>query len=924
MKALLHLWARLKRLKWIEIRRLVIFSSTFFLLSAALSLLDISVSALLLQSEGIVWLGADYLLAAFLWILAAWGACAVKKHRGYGAWRIAFAWIVLLFAIWEVRHWSPELAWHFMFAAKYGTLFLLNFIFLNLISRCIKLSMTSLKFIGICTFELLGVMFGSMLSWYVSAQNACMTALCGLTLSTCFFYGIGRLLSIKHEAFIQKTGGVQDVEDKGIIYVIGALSFGWMMARLLVEFLTYSYIFQENLPLMPTLGQLQFSFAFGSLLIFACFARTRFLYTMPLGLIMCAAAVGLIALGGAFHEAWMIFSGVVVFFISSYFYFDRYLSLLLRPFIPGKGFSIEKWRFLLVTPCAFILVGSLLLRVEQPVLSWVLLSDMGLLAFFFIVSGHLYGRQLMKMCALKMWREGPFLLAYPPLKQMLQQGLSKTSAAEAIYFLSIIDEGYIANYRSFLDQMLKHPAISVRLFVLKKLNKFSLTLKEKHLLSAMMKEDSCPEVKNMALSCLIRDALETNGSEAWHKYKEYFEDKKWVLGASCGFLYGRGVWMEKIIDTVLKLANSSVESSNLLALSIMMQHPKMEWVEAVDRLLYSTHPTVVKSAITVAGRLAAPVLLSRLLPMLDDVRWRDSVLETLNQYGKQAFPSIEKAIVGETVPVARQKILILFLGCLSSGEGKQILLRVFFQANRILRQVIIESLNDSGILWVFQDKKHILKKVIYQTVWEWHEIYGILGHLENLGRTSLLKIKDLFREALGEELQRTRRLLLAQISLYSLDVLAQRAISTLKENDLNAYAAAAGCLQDILPKKLYREVKDILLYPTQKNPPGKVKKMDEQSFLNYFLLTPPSWVNAWMKALALSGWRELNEKAGLNAVQEGLKATDWIVLEAAIAALGRLEKDRKKAANLVLCIPTRYLLKQNFEDLLEDKHVDYN
>ena len=924
MRILFHLWARLKRLQWDEIIRLSVLSTSVFLLSAMLCLLDVSVSSLLLQEDGVVLLGADYLLGAIIWLGAAFGARSVKRHQGFGAAKIIMIFLLFLGGVWFARQEYPLLSLHFMFAAKYSVAFIMNFVFWFLAARCIKISMTSLKYIGVCAFELLGILCGGVFSLFMSATLACYIALAGLIAVGILVYISSRLLSIKREVFVKKIGGVQDVEDTVIVDSILALSFFWMVGRLLIEYELYAHILETAMPPMETLGKIYALFAGISLLILGCFARIRFLYTMPLGLVACAASVGLTALGSVFEEGWMIFGGVVTFFVSSHFYISRYLSLLYRPFKPGKGKTIENIRLFLMIPCGFIFVGSLLLSVDATVLNWILLADMALLAVFFIVSGHLYGRQLMKMCALKIWRDGPFLLAYPPLKQMIQQGLSKTSAAEAIYFLSIVNEGYISDYRGLLDQMLKHPSVSVRLFVLKKLNKLSLTLKEKRLLSAVMKTDDCAEVQNKALACLIRDAIEVNSLAAWHQYKEYVDDPKWALGVCDGFLYERGVWMDKIVNMVLSLADSDKEKDNLIALNIMEQHPQDQWIEPVERLLCSTHTSVVKMAIVTAGKLSAPLLLNRLLPMLDDIRWRDCVLETLHQYGKQAFPAIEKMILSEIVPVSRQKMLILFLGCLPSGEGKQMLLRVFFQANRILRQVIVASLKDAGILWVYKGKKDILTDVISQTVSEWHEIYDMLLQTENLNRVELAKIKNLFVEALTEELQRTRLLLLEQIGLYALDPLAQQAVENLKQSDFNAYAAAVGCLQDILPKKIYQQMRDILLYPTAKQAPSNKQKMTEQMFLNYFVLMPPVWVSAWMKALALYGWHELDDKAGLEAVQEGLKSSEWIVLESALFALGRLEKNRKKSFELALSVPTRYLLKQNFETLLEDKNVGDN
>ena len=73
-----------------------------------------------------------------------------------------------------------------------------------------------------------------------------------------------------------------------------------------------------------------------------------------------------------------------------------------------------------------------------------------------------------------------------------------------------------------------------------------------------------------------------------------------------------------------------------------------------------------------------------------------------------------------------------------------------------------------------------------------------------------------------------------------------------------------------------------------------------------------------MKALAIFCWRLNGSASGLNAVRQSLKSHDWIVLETAIYTLGKLEKHHKNIEDMILSIPTQYLLKQNFQELLEE------
>ena len=906
MRKLLHLWARLKRLKWHEIGRLSVLCVTAFVCAGSVTGLDIGVTSLLLEARGIVGIGFNYLVVAILAILA--GSIALLWLGLYGCFqKTEDAFLV-----------------DAMFVIKYGTIFVMNVAFWTLVERYIKLTMSSLKFLGVFCFEIIGIGLSAWLTVQGVSSEIVQFAIVGLCASAILFKILGWLNTIPKETFIKKIGGVQDEAGKIVVDMVLAISFCWTFLYTLTEFQIYAYIEEVSANPVRILSYMHVIFAACMLVGLVLFIHTRFLHTMQVGLALCALATGICGIGCMFHMGSLIYTGAILFFVTSRFYISRYLSLLPRPLALGKGVRLKKLRWLIMRPCAFALLGSLLLTIERPVMVWILMAGMLVLVLLFVLSGHLYGRQLVKMCALRIWRGGPLMLSYPPLRQMISQGVSKPNAAEVIYFLNILEEGYMPEYRKVLIQMLHHSAIPVRLFALNKLKKFALTIKEKREISELMKKDPCEEVQNMALARLITDSLESYGYMTWSKYKEYLNDKRWLWGACMGFLSGRGAWIAEVVREVIKLANSKKEKDNLIALSIMQAHPRQDWTESIGRLLNKNEASIVKGALVAAGKLRSLAHLNRLLQMLDEMRWRDPVLETLNQYGKLAFPSMEKMILSETVPLDRQKELILFLGRLPSGEGKQILLRCLFGASRLLRPAITESLSDSEIVWVHKDRKKVLNKAIQQATDEWLEIEEMLIHAENLENEKLVNIKPLFQEAIQAELLRTRLLLLDQIVLYLNTPLATKAVAVLKGDDLNAYAGAVSCLQDMLHKKLYNRVRDVLLYPTFKKPPEQIVKMSVNVFLNRFILNPFNWTNAWLQALSLYGWRELDDEAGLIAVQEGLKAKDWSVLEAALTALGKLEKNKQKALEMALCVPTSYLLKHNFETLLEEKHVSHH
>ena len=69
MKTILHAWARLRRLKWNEIRNLGVLCCTAIMMAFSTTLLDISVTGLFLEKQGILGIGFNYLLASILLVL---------------------------------------------------------------------------------------------------------------------------------------------------------------------------------------------------------------------------------------------------------------------------------------------------------------------------------------------------------------------------------------------------------------------------------------------------------------------------------------------------------------------------------------------------------------------------------------------------------------------------------------------------------------------------------------------------------------------------------------------------------------------------------------------------------------------------------------------------------------------------------------
>ncbi len=916
MKFLYHILARLRRLKWHDIGILALTCATALVVSSFVALFDIYAVQQWLDQKGIVTIGFDYLLTGILGMLTACCACALTRQKGYGSSLYMLGMLFIFTGLVFSAAYLPLFSRELLFALKYNVFFLGQVCFWALASRVIPLAVRSLKFLGVLVFALLGCFLGGWIGASTHHELGIFIFV-GFCLVLGLFKAIGSLVKIPKETFTKKNGSMVVSSAKTAIHAVLLLNFCVIILRALIDFSVYQTIAQEGVDPVSVISMIWMLFAGMGLLITFVMLKVRFLRA-NLGVLMSLIlALSLVVLGSVLQENILIYCGASCFMVSEYFYMEKYFILWSKPFIVKQGIQLQRFRWLLIVPLGFIFIGALLLT--EPMLYIPLtLVILGMICIVLLgVVRHCYGRQLMRLCALRVWPQGPLVLTYSALNQMIDQGLSK-KPAEVIYFLRILQEGDSPVYRKRLMAALESSSISVRLFALKKLEKLSLTAPEQKIIHKLFQSDACEEVQNMALGLLIADGLESGNAKTWKKYKAYLTNKKYVFGACIGFLTGRGVWLHDVVQCVLTLSNSCKETDKINALTIMKMRPRPEWIEPITTLLNDEKHTIKKAALQAAGSLASPILLNRILSLLDKPRWRDVIWEVLDRYGKVAFPAFEKALTNEDVPLDRRREIVLFLGRLSSGEGVQILLRSLFVVNRILRPYIIDALTDSGIVWVHQDRKKLLRRAIQLNEQEWQQMKRLLDWIDHVNFPKLQKAISLLREAIQEEMARTRHIVLDLLELYSLHPLFRQAIETLKEDQWTAYPAAVGNLQDMLQKRLYQRVREILLYPQMQPEMVMDHKGDVAELLNTFLLNPPNWVTPWMKAVAIFCWRLHGGTGGLNAVRQSLKSHDWIVLETAIYTLGKLEKHRKNVEDMILSIPTHYLLKQNFQELLEE------
>ena len=574
-------------------------------------------------------------------------------------------------------------------------------------------------------------------------------------------------------------------------------------------------------------------------------------------------------------------------------------------------------RLLLAEPIGIILAAALIMTVNFEVLLGITAALGIVFIILFGLSRHIYSRQLMQMCYLRRWCRAPLMLCYRPLTQMLIQGVNDTNEAHSLSCISVLLQGHHPDIRKYLIQSLAHQNPKVRLFALEKLSELFWDKKTYIIIHDIFQTDSDLDVQNYALSLLIRYEAESNDKKACETYKVYLKNNALAEGACLGLLFTRYGYMDAV-KVVGEWCNSSHLSLNQKALKLMYQKPCPEWVPWIKTFLFHSSETITISALQAAGQLPYPVLLPGIFEALDNLKLREIALQVLHNYGERALPSIEKVITDTDCPLERRKVLIVFLGQQKNGVAKQVLLRVLFKVEPRLRIVIVRTIMAAHMIWVHKKRREIIWSSIQNDVKQWHEIQWYSEGISFADSDVQLVLNQL-KSAFQAEMNKIRQLILFQISLLNTHSLVQRSCQLLLSSDKSAYAGAVSCLQDLLPKKMYKIIQPVLLNQTSLSENKDLNADKTERMLTQIIMNQPKWVTPWLFVLALLGLMRLESQNLMSCIEKALKSSNWLILDTALWIVGKKVADRKKAQELMLSVPARYLVQHKFQEFLEGK-----
>ena len=879
-------------------RRLALLVAGAFLLGMTTTFLEVGTLGLFIQKNTFYALGVDFLIVALclVWV----GSVTVKLDRrhGYGGVPLTAFLTILLFALVKTVELFPNsvIPANILFVYKYLMPVVVAMAFWTIAGRFIVLKLNSLKYMGILSASLLGVCFGGLiLSGQKDAGKTLMWALFGFIGLTLIMKVLVWLLPQPSETFVRKTGGVQDISEQKMIDCILMLAFIYTASRALGDALLYRNLTAENVfDVLSKLWTYCGGLGFAAL---ALLSHTRFLYTTRWGLSVLCLGFFFLAEGSFLGLPWLLYTGYVTAWICGFLYWSPYLSLLPRPLTLGEGVRLRKLRQMLIEPLGFVLVGAFVLTLPKvslaPILAVFALILLGLMGISII----LYSRLLSHLCKMRVWCGGPLMLVSDKLIRRVQNGAQSDTVQDAVYFLRIMEIAHFPGFKNQLLKALHHPVADVRLFALDKLDAHGFYApKVIQAVRQVFQKDKESSVRARALAYLIRYEGDYNPHKVYAQYGSYLDDKELKAGAIMGFLQAGGEWALLAMDGLQKMVLSTRLKENLAALSIINKVPQKGLVRLVVPLLQSPYKEVVRAALLTAGRIGHTQTLSFVFQSLDSPELQEEALQALMMYGKTAFPPLEKMLFNPNVPLTRRHSLILFLGLLPSGEGKQVLLRSLYLPDLKARKEVFKAILASKIIWVSRARKRVLRSGILQDVNSWHLLNKYIAACQQVPVPALGDSFAFLRRAFEEMRQDLREVILDQLVLLKPNTLVQKAIDILRGAPSQRFISAAGILQDLLPSRLYASIASVLLSPVVASDEEKGTSMDAgeaRRFLEELIVAPSFPSNRWITAAALYGLQKVGNEDTQKVLEPALHCTSPVVLEAALELLEHLMPDKK-------------------------------
>ncbi|EIJ42453.1 hypothetical protein BegalDRAFT_1573 [Beggiatoa alba B18LD] len=564
--------------------------------------------------------------------------------------------------------------------------------------------------------------------------------------------------------------------------------------------------------------------------------------------------------------------------------------ILYQPFLSGERLYIQGLRESIVEPLAVGLAGVILLILNNffhlSGLQIVYINLFILLAW--IATAALlrkeYTSVLLSALAKHKLGRGALELHDGSSIAVLQKGLASSRATEVIYCLELLEE---IEHQSLIDTLIKlleHPAPSVRVHVLYKIEKHPIP-RALNMVKKCIQQESHSEVIGAGLRtlCALQEA------EAVEFVLPYLQhpDTEIKKGAMVGLLRSSG--LDGILaagETLNQLLSSANVEERKFSANVLGNIGITTFYRPLQTLLQDPDIEVRQQAIIATSKLKTVKLIPLLIDNLSHYELRNQVTQVLTQFGEQILPAVEEAFERNLLNNFSRVRLLRVCGRIGGLKIQTFLQKQTAFPAQDVRQQVFESLVNCGYRALGKEARQQTVNLIHQEV---ANMTALLASVRDIGDASedALLIRALQQE-IKTGLMQTFSLLSFLYPRRTIQrVKAELLLSLPKAFLQERRAYALEALDNLLPQDLkglifpfLDDVPPIAQLQRLQNQFPQTALSREQRLL-MLLTRPTDKGSTWTRACVLFSIGQNPEPLFYEAVKHNANYTDFVVKETA-------------------------------------------
>lgn len=622
------------------------------------------------------------------------------------------------------------------------------------------------------------------------------------------------------------------------------------------------------------------------------------LYLIPAALVFAAA-------GGWFSIFGLIVAGKSVLELAAGEAKETTLQTIPLAVSQRSGFRATILRKSVVEPAALALCGTFVWYAESRLTEQNLIYFMAGLAVvvsgFILTLRQVYLRLILNILKTHLWRGGRLLLTGKRVARFLEKNLDSGRTQEVLYTLRIIEEAQSALFPVKLKQALHHKNEDVRLYALTKIEQlgFSSALKE---VEELADKDNSFEVRRMALRVMCH----LGDDAAREKAIGLIDDPDMREGALTGLIAAGHEGVFTAIERTAALAASADPADRQMAAVVLGCAGNPAFYRPLIHLLNDDDQDVCQVALFAAGRLQNRKLLPAIMETFRFPELREDGITVLLQFGEKAFPEIEKILLNNDYPIQFRILLVHIVSKIVSPESESFLFKHIRIEDRRIRYNIIRALVLSGFK-ASGKEVNTVRLCLYDEI---ETAAGILAAISVFDKDKTDKSSyslEIVKSALNGEIQYIKERILFLLALLqpseAIKDLLNKNSAAEKENE-----AAVKIVDKILSDELRTLCLPLFENKTVKQQLALLRPhfyppvLSVEGYIHDILVSPGGELTEWTKACAAYAAGQLQDRSSVDGLVGLLSASDPIIRETAVWAIGAILPHEEAARLIAVCL----------------------